>query len=48
MKAQSTIFETVLPKKLEKILSIALRKLKNVWLREGVHSGIRFYIEAEE
>jgi hypothetical protein len=48
MKEQTVNLDNGITQKLEKFLRTVVRKLKNVWRHEAVHSGIQFFTELDD
>ena len=48
VKPNQSLLDKVIPQQLEKIITTALSKLKNVWKYENSMSGIQFYGDLED
>ena len=48
VKTSQTLFDKVLPQRLERLITAALAKLKNAWFQEDALTGIQFYGEIDE
>lgn len=48
MKTNQTFLEKMIPQRLEKFITTALTKLKNVWAHESAQTGIQFYGDMDD
>ena len=48
VKTNQTLLEKVIPQPIEKFITAALKKLKNVWSQENTLTGIQFYGDLDD
>ena len=48
VKTNHTLLNKVLPQQLENLLAAAWAKLKDAWVQDSAHTGIRFYSNTED
>ena len=48
VKTKQTLLEKAIPQSLEKLVTAALAKIKNAWLRENAMTGIQFSGEIDD
>jgi len=48
VKINQTLLDKVIPHPLQKLITAALRKLKNAWSMENALTGIQFYGDMDD